>query len=276
MNLQVVSSLPIATEAVLGLIFRLDRLERFLIDLGIVITPKFMKTRIMKTVVVALMLSFVAGSSAVAVTIYNQPWDGTGGGTASQNDTSGGGAGNFATAYDNFFLAANAAIDSVTWLGVWFNPPTQGTITGFTLSFWADSAGAPGGLLQSYSIAGNASETFFATGTNGLAAYTYSANLTTDFNALAGTQYWLSIVPDTTTAQPQWAWASGTGGDGISYVDFFGNRSQNPFDLAFSLNSTNGNTNGLGVPESGSTALLLGSAVIGLGLLRKKFPIALR
>jgi hypothetical protein len=226
----------------------------------------------MKTIIAALMLCFVAGSGALAVPLYEQPWDGTGNGLASQNDTSGGGAGNFATVFDNFTLSANGAIGNVAWAGVWFNPPTQGTITGFTLSFWADSAGAPGGLLQSYSIVGNASETFLGTGTLGLDTYSYSANLGSAFNALAGTQYWLSIVPDTTATTPQWGWATGSGGDGISYQDFFGERSQQAFDFAFSLNSANGNA----VPESGATALLLGSTVIGLALLRKKFSIALR
>lgn len=212
----------------------------------------------------------MAASSALAVPLYEQPWDGTGNGLASQNDTSGG-FGNFATVFDNFTLGANGAINNVSWAGAWFNPPTQGTITGFTLSFWADGAGQPGALLQSYFIGGNASETFLATGTFGIDTYTYSANLGTVFNALAGIQYWLSIVPDTNGINPQWAWATGTGGDGISYQDFFGERFQQGFDFAFSLNSANGNA----VPESGATALLLGSTVIGLALLRKMLPIAL-
>jgi hypothetical protein len=220
----------------------------------------------MKTIIGALMLSFMAGSGALAVPLYEQPWDGGTGNIQSQNDTSTGGAGNYSTAYDNFTLGANGAIGNVAWTGAWFNPPAQGTITGFTISFWANSAGQPGGLLQSFTIGGNASETFlFSSGVSEI--YSYSANLATDFNALAGTQYWLSIVADTTTFQPQWGWATGTGGDGISYADFRGQRIAIPLDLAFSLNS---------VPDSGTTALLLGSTVIGLALLRKRFPIALR
>jgi hypothetical protein len=75
------------------------------------------------------------------------------------------------------------------------------------------------------------------------AIYNYSANLNTPFQAVAGTTYWMSIVPDLPLTLPdelQWGWHTGTGGDGISVQT---NTLSPPFtrvlqtDLAFSLSS---------------------------------------
>ena len=54
----------------------------------------------------------------------------------------------------------------------------------------------------------------------GFPAYTYSIALP-DWVVNAGTQYWYSVYPDL-AFPPQWGLSSGTGGDGISYQDFFG------------------------------------------------------
>ena len=171
-------------------------------------------------------MGFAAAAPARA-DIYSQPWDGTGNLYASQNDTTGGN-GNFATVYDNFTLGTTSTVTGVDWVGGYFNPPTQGPITAFTISFYADSGGAPGGLLASTSVSGTANETLL-TGPN----YSYTTAIT-PFIAAAGTEYWMSIVPDL-GFPPQWGWASGTGGDGIAYQDFFGSRSQLGTDLAFGL-----------------------------------------
>ena len=77
---------------------------------------------------------------------------------SSQNDTVS--FGNFATVYDNFTLGAAYNLTSVEWIGSYFNPPTPGPITAWTVSFWADAAGQPGALLQAYNVAGNGNETF--------------------------------------------------------------------------------------------------------------------
>ena len=83
-----------------------------------------------------------------AAVLYSQPTD-FNSADASQNDTSVGGSGNFATTYDNFTLGSSAQITTVQFVGSYFNPPTQGTITGFTLQIWSNDSGQPGASIYS-------------------------------------------------------------------------------------------------------------------------------
>jgi hypothetical protein len=101
-------------------------------------------------------------------------------------------------------------------------------------------------------VPGAANETSLGT-FGGFPVFTYS--LATNFDAAAGTTYWLSVVPDL-GFPPQWGWSTATGGDGISYQDFFGVRGQLSADMAFTLLG--------GVPEPASWALML-CGVAGLG-----------
>lgn len=208
--------------------------------------------------VVPLFALMASMSALWGGTIYNQPVDPSGS-WASQNDPSF--YGNFATTYDNFTLLSDTLIDSVAWAGTYIGLASPGPLQSFTLTFWSD-AGGPSTSLLSQTINGTANEAFAGTDAAGDPYYTYSADLPTAFPASANTTYWLSIVANMdylaadSTAQ-QWAWMFGTGGDAISYQDYFGTRYQDPQDLAFSLAAT---------PEPGSLLPLL--AALGLFAVR--------
>jgi len=189
---------------------------------------------------------------------------------ASQNDA--GGFGAFATSYDNFTLGSATAINQVTWVGGYGNPSTPGTITGWTVDFYADKAGQPGVLIASSSILGNGGETSMGTDLDGHPIFGYTAAVS--FNAAPGTEYWMSVVPDL-VFPPQWGWTSSSTGDRISYTDFFGVRQPNciplnpppgcaPTDLAFALYMQQT------IPEPRSL-MLLGTGIMGIaGMLRRK------
>jgi hypothetical protein len=201
-----------------------------------------------------------ANVCGVANQLYCQEFDGTGNAYSSQNDTNG--LGLFAQVYDNFTLGSDSTVDSIHWEGEYFNPPNQGPISAWTVQFFSDNGGQPGSLLSSTNVPGTANETFDGT-FGGFPAYTYSVT-GLGFAATGGTQYWVSVVPDL-GFPPQWGWSSGTGGDGISYQDFFGTRSQLAADMAFALDGGGG-----GVPEPG-TLVMLGTGVLGVaGMIRRK------
>ena len=194
-----------------------------------------------------------ARGALAAPIVYDQPSNFPNGTVfASQNATNG--FGNFATAYDNFTLAGTTSITDVHWQGGYFNSGTQVPISQFTINFYADNAGQPGAQLSTQSIAGNANETFVGNEFFG-PVFNYSLDLTTPFLAAGGTAYWLSIVA-TANFPPQWGWHTGTGGDGVSFQDFFANRTTNNTDLAFSLTAN-------AVPEPSTFALF--GIVLALG-----------
>lgn len=206
--------------------------------------------------IIAMVFALMA-APAGASTLFSQAYDNTGNLYATQNDTNS--FGNFATVYDNFTLGSNANITNVQFIGGYFNPPNQGPITGWTIQFWSDNAGQPGSSLFSQHIAGTGNETSIGTD-----LFSYSLDIS-GFAALAGTQYWLSVVPDL-GFPPQWGWGESVAGDLKSFQDFFGSRSQLGVDMAFTLNGTPSG----GVPEPASL-FLLGSGLLGLGrVIRRK------
>jgi hypothetical protein len=189
--------------------------------------------------------------------LYQQPWDGGSNLFASQNDTTGG-FGNFATTYDNFTLGSNSNVNGVGWTGGYFNPPNQGPITAWTLTFYNDNAGIPGAPIATGSFGGTGNETFLAN-VNGFPIYTYSLSFA-NYNVGPGT-YWLSVVPDL-GYPPQWGWATGIGPN-QAYQCFFGTCGATGTSMAFDINGS------VATPEP-SSVLMLATALAALSLIVHK------
>lgn len=208
-----------------------------------------------KMVLLAALFALVLSASAFADTLYTQPYDGNGYLNASQNDV--GGLGNFATTYDNWNInpGGGYTVDEVQFTGGYIQG-SAGSITGWTVNVYFDSGGAPGALQHTSHISGNGNE---SCGGN-ICTYDITG---LGFGELSNIPYWLSVVPDLSLSSAQWGWATGTGGDGAGYQDYFDQHGATGFDQAFTLSSTT-------VPEPG-TLVMMGTGVLGLaGAIRRK------
>jgi hypothetical protein len=212
----------------------------------------------MHALLIGGMLAYTGAANAG--TLYSQPWDGSSNSFASQNDTMGG-IGNFATVYDNFTLPSTSDVEDVEWTGGYFNPPESGPITAWTITFYANNAGALGGVLTTLKFNDTGNETFVGIVNGILPIYTYSETFTS-IDLAAGT-YWLSVVPDL-SLPPQWGGATGTGGDGTSYQNFMGTLSATGVDMAFDIT-------GSAIPEPSTWAMrMLGLAGLGFAGFRAR------
>jgi len=159
------------------------------------------------------------------------PFDGTGNALSSQNDSNGFGL--FAEVYDNFTLAGKqqhqrSPLDGRVLLS---GDPRANHRPGTSCSI-PTNAGQPDSLLYSFNINTTGGEAFLGN-YSGFPAYTYDVSLTTPFRRLPGRPTGcLSCRPRIPASV---GLVYGTGGDGISYQDFLGTRSELLYDMAFTL-----------------------------------------
>jgi hypothetical protein len=215
-----------------------------------------------KAVLLAALFALVLAAPAYANQLYSQPYDGQGILNASQNDTNNGGLGNFATTYDNWNINPGGLynVDDIQFTGGYIQG-SAGSITGWTVNVYFDNGGIPGALQHTAHISGNGNET-------SLGGNIYSYDISgLGFQELSNIPYWVSLVPDLAFQSGnninEWGWATGTGGDGKAYQNYFNVNQVLGADQAFTLNTN-------GVPEPG-TLVMLGTGVLGLaGAIRRK------
>jgi hypothetical protein len=121
---------------------------------------------------------------------------------------------------DDFSIAANDTALSVSWRGVYAFDNTPPPVDDFEIRFYADAAGEPGALLQTFSVGNAVSRT--ALGLLGtFTEYGYTANLGAGFDIAAGTTYWLMIANATIGDADDWYWSMqlDTGNVHLSFDD---------------------------------------------------------
>jgi hypothetical protein len=186
--------------------------------------------------------------------------------------------------YDDFTVSNTTPIVQVQWQGLYAdtvntgNNPVPPNGSDFLVFFLRDNNGQPGqSIYQGNFPLAQVNQTFIGNGdftfngnTLDVLVFDYTLNLSPTFTPPAAGTYWLGIqaVGPFNTTNPSWFWMSGTGGNGLTFQDIFGQgggRFEQPADRTFKL-STGGFGSGPPpdpVPEP-STLLALGAGALGL------------
>ena len=155
---------------------------------------------------------------------------------------------------DDFALAADEVIRSVSWLGSYAFDGTAPAVDDFQIRFYADAAGSPGALLQSFAV-GDAVARAAVGMLGSFITYGYTADLGGGFGAAAGTTYWLMIANETTGDNDNWYWAVQTGPGGNVQLSVDDGGSWSPTLVAAETDFVLDNDNVL-VPEPASFLLV--------------------
>lgn len=214
--------------------------------------------------VAAAVVGFAQGAWAGPV-VVSQAWDDTSVVYGSQKDATPGQT-SFLTAYDDFTLGSAQQIDTVQWVGGFYNPNAAVPIDSFTIQFYTDAGGLPGASVYSaqQAVTPTSLGTRPSVSFGDIPMFSYSMDLAVDFLADAGTRYWISIVANLAFIgfTQQWGLATSADGNGASVQDSNGAIIRGQVDHAFTLTAAGPSA----VPEPGSLSLVA-LAVAGLLLL---------
>lgn len=112
---------------------------------------------------------------------------------------------------DDFSIAANDTARSVSWRGAYAFDNTAPAVDDFEIRFYADAAGEPGALLQTFAVGNAVSRNVVGLLGGAITEYAYTANLGAGFGIAAGTTYWLAIANNTAGDNDNWYWSVQTG-----------------------------------------------------------------
>lgn len=169
-----------------------------------------MLKRTMSAVVVAGL-----AHSAMAEEFYRQDPVLSCGGLSSQDARNPGGLGWFSEVADNFTALDDWNIDEVHfWGGYCVSEDQKGNTEGFTIRFYEDAGGMPGVRVYEEDVFSFTEEVYHVNGA-GFAGYFYTLDLPAGFEAVAGGEYWISVVAILPRGggvdEPQWGWVAAQG-----------------------------------------------------------------
>lgn len=169
---------------------------------------------------------------------------------------------NFRT-WDNFSIASDATVTSVTWHGIAYDAGLDLTdldTLSWDLGFFSDDGGAPGTQEYNANLT-DAQVTRAFLGTGGIAGrlvnyWEFTATLPVGFDVSGGATYWFSPFSNQTDYYPVFAWSGSVGGNTYQeYVD--GSSFVRTNNRAFTLSGA--------VPEPQTWALMiLGFGALGM------------
>jgi hypothetical protein len=123
--------------------------------------------------------------------------------------------------YDDFVLADNASVETVSFRGLWLGPADpmlpapNPDVTSWNFSFFADNGGFPGGVVSSQdmtpadvslSLLGTYQWSFGGGDIRNVKIYDITATLPSAIDIAAGTRYWFSPFTLSTNESPTFAW----------------------------------------------------------------------
>lgn len=129
-------------------------------------------------------------------------------------------------AFENFEVDRNASVGVVSWRGTYFDTSGGGlaggmpNTTAWNIEFWTGNASGPTSMLYQATVSPDAVDRR-AVGTGNFGAgpftvYDFVVDLATDFDVVAGEDYWISIVSNAGTFNPFFSWTNAVG-DGSTY-----------------------------------------------------------